>query len=132
MQREITIEKRNLKHLICTSLCSTLDISKLAWSLLLDDVDAVHNVIVGTLVDGLDLVAPVMRFRTRQRPTPLYLQHDTLKVMAARDHAAKSGVTSYRQLRNQASHLVMRDSHRSARNFVSNSVINSGRSAAKL
>ena len=58
---------------------------------------------------------------------------DTLKVMAARDRAAKSGATTtYCWLRNQALHLVRRDSHRSARNFVSNSVINSGSSAAKL
>ena len=117
-ERTVTFKKRNLKHLSSASLCSALDINRLAGSLLLDDVDPVHDIITGTLVDALDVVAPMMRFTTRQRPIPLYLQKDTMEVMAARDRAAKSGDASYRWLRNQATHLVRRDSHQSARNFI--------------
>ena len=97
-----------------------------------DDVNLVHDIIINVLTDALNKVAPLKQFSTRQRPTPLYLQRDTLEVMAARYGAAKSGAPNYRQLRNMASHLVRRDSHCSARAFVSGVVNSSGNSAARL
>ena len=127
-----SIERCNLKGLSSAALCSAINIERLAGSLLLEDVDMVHQCIITELTAALDCVAPLKKVLTRIRHIPLYLSRDTLAVMAARDRAALVGSSDYRQLRNHSSHLVRRDKVNSARKFISGSVSSSGNSAARL
>ena len=81
---------------------------------------------------ALDKVAPITQITTLQRQTSLYLYRGILTVMAAQGGAARSGSTSYHNIRNRASQLERRDKHHSGLNFISDSVTSSGDSAAKL
>ncbi len=126
----VTLTRRNLKKVSSTAFCAAINVYKLAEVFQLDDVDTVHDIIIGELVKAMDKVAPRRQIHTKRRPTPLYLAPDTRAVMAARDRAAVSGSSDYRTLRNRANHLVRRDKHKSAENFIA-STTSSG-SATKL
>ena len=56
-----SIERRNLKGLSSAALCSAIDIERLAGSLLLEDVDMVHQCIITELTAALDCVAPLKK-----------------------------------------------------------------------
>ncbi len=114
----VTLTRRNLKRVSSAAFCAAINVYKLAEVFYLDDVDAVHDIIISELVRAMDQVAPCKQIHTRRRPTPLYLAPDTRAVMAARDRAAVSGSTDYRTLRNRANHLVRRDKHKSAEDFI--------------
>ncbi len=112
------VPRRNLKRLSSSELCQAI---MTAFQLngtdiySLEDVNAIHDLIVKTVTMALDQVAPVCLVPARPQGTPpLNLARDTLKIMQERDLAAKNrstkrGSCTYKTLCNKAARLVKRD-----------------------
>ncbi len=128
----VTLARRNLKKVTSSTFCMAINASELAEVFYQDDVDVVHDIIISELVRTMDRVAPVRLISTKKRSTPLYLAPDTLAVMAARDRAAAAGNSTYRTLRNKANHLVRRDKHKSAVDYITEATSDHAGSATKL
>ena len=105
-----TIQRRNFKSVSTAAISMAINAEALSGVFALDDVEDIHDTIVGEIVAALDLVAPLQQVQVKDRRTPLYLSPETRAVINERDRAAAlSNHTEYRRLRNKAARLVKRD-----------------------
>ncbi len=106
---DFTVHRRNLKSIDTATICCTINATALSKVFIMDDVEAIHNVIVNEITTALDLVAPLKQVQLKERRTPLYLSAETRSAIRRRDAAAAGNYTEYRCLRNKAARLVRRD-----------------------
>ncbi len=104
-----SISRRNFKAISTTAIWE-VNAEALSGVFALEDVDAIHDVIVREIVAALDVVAPLEQVQVKERRTPLYLSAETRAAIRERDCAATNGNHDhYRKLRNRAAGLVRRD-----------------------
>lgn len=124
----VTLKRRNFKKLSREAMLHALD--EVALSEVFDhsDPDKVAEILLREMWAALDKVAPVVEFRTKKRPSRLFLAPDTRQMMKDRDAAALQGNHDlYRALRNRASKLVRRDKLQSARAHIKQLGNNAGK-----
>ncbi len=105
-----SLQRRNFKSISSAAICLAINAEKLSKIFAMDNVDMIHNTIVGEITAALDLVAPLQQVMVKDRQLPLYLSSEALMAISERDRAATMGNHSvYRKFRNRASRLVRRD-----------------------
>ena len=105
------ITRRNFATVSSSNLIMALNASNLSKVFLHDDVNVIHDTIVGEIKSALDIIAPYKSSLVKDRPVPLHLKPDTLAAMKERDQAAEPGgdIRKYRALRNKVVRLLKRD-----------------------
>ncbi len=105
-----SLSRRNFRAISPAAICWAINAEALSRVFAMDDVEAIHGVIIAEITAALDIVAPYKVVQVKERRTPLYLSSDTREAIRKRDEAATRGNHhDYRKCRNKASRLVRRD-----------------------